>query len=367
MTATAERRLLLACLLGLGMALGCGARTALSSGEPPRDAGADAHEPAGGFPCLWSLGERVELGRGERFAELTGAVHPTRDLVAVMATRGEAERVGTIVTLDLRPERLVLFAGLRGEIFTGASAWLRQDGEACALVEHDDEFAEVARAAFGPRGARCAMSQTNGGRVEAVPLGPDGGLAFSMVYPGPVIEGVAPVAGTEAAVMVRDPDRGALFVLEDGGAARIVRVRADDGAIDEVPLGRASLASAVLDRVSNRALILYFDDGWRLVRAPWDGPLELAPHADVRSMRRPIGRMRATDSEALVPLSDGTVAIFPLPASPVRFTEPVEPGRMVEAMEIVLRPGESAGGLLYAHREPSGEAVLVFRALVCNR
>ena len=39
---------------------------------------------------------------------------------------------------------------------------------------------------------------------------------------------------------------------------------------------------------------------------------------------------------------------------------------LVEAMEIILRPGGSAGGLLYVHGSAAGRA-LTFRALICNR
>src|SRR5690606_6745115 len=213
---------------------------------------------------------------------------PVRDLVAVMATRDGAERVGARITLSIRPELRAPLSGFRGEIFASASAWVRQDGQACALVEHDDEFAEGARFAFGPDGARCAMSRSAVGRVEGVAVGFDSGASQSLTYPGPSVDTVALIAGTGGgAVMVRDPERGALVVLEGGGDAQLFRVLPDHP-VEQVGLGAASLASAALDRVWNRALILYFDDGWRLVRARWVGPPELAPHAGVRSLDRTI-------------------------------------------------------------------------------
>ena len=75
--------------------------------------------------------------------------------------------------------------------------------------------------------------------------------------------------------------------------------------------------------------------------------------------------MRSNETEALIPLGDGSMAHVPLAGAELRSLGPVPEGP-VEAMEIILRPGGSAGGLLYVHGSAAGRA-LTFRALICNR
>lgn len=346
------------------LVLACGARTDLDRGEPqPPDGGPDAFV-FDGFPCRWSLGSSVEIARGERFTRLTGAVHPVRDQVVVMASRDGGERVGGRIALSIRPELLAPLEGFEGEIFAGSNGWVRQDGERCALVEHDETFAEGVGFSYGDSSA-CLLTQSELGRIESV--SGDSGIAFSLTYPGPDIEMLGLLSGADSGSVVRDPDRGALGAVVPFDSVTVTRVLAS-GVRETIDLFPAGLPSAALDRIEGRTMLLYFDSSaWQLVHIGWDGPLELIPHADIASLPRPIGRLRSNETEALIPLRDGTMAFFPLPMSRVRFTDPVVEDRQVEAMEIILRPGQSAGGLLFAHREPSGESVLVFRSLVCNR
>lgn len=358
-----HRGLAIALLL---LATGCGARTALEGREPAdrqRDAGPDAFA-FDGFPCRWSLGQRLEIRRGRSISELTGAVHPMRDQLVVMATV-DGERAGARVALGIRSELLSPVAGADGELFTGADGWLRQAGQACGIVPHDDLFTEGEPFFFGG-GMFCRMAQSEIGRVESMPVEVvDRGLSITYpATPEPLVEAIPGVVGGGDGALVRDLERGAVVAHEAGPVLRVTRA-SPRGETESARWAHGEPVSAALDRVFGRALLLAGGEGTAsLVHVDWDGALVLEPHAELPP---PAGRLRSNETEALVPLRDGTMAFLPLPMSRVRFTDPVEEDRQVEAMEIVLRPGQSVGGLLYVHREPTGEALLAFRALVCNR
>ncbi len=347
----------LACVVAT-WSLGCGAR---SEADLP-----DAYHFAS-FPCRWSLGSSVEIARGMRITALTGAVHPIRDQVVVMATRDDA-RVGARIALSNEPSIVATLEAVPGEIFAGSDGWLRQVGESCAIAEHDDDFVERATFAYGD--GTCLLSQSDSGRVESaaildVRVEP---TASSITYPGPELEPLGRLGGSPSAFLVRDPPRGLVLAELTRDSLRVQRVLATRER-DLIDLLGTAAYGAAIDRVMNRVLLLVevSPGQLQLAAVDWDGALELERLADLRTLPEPAGRLRSNEAEALLPLSDGTMAFFPLPFGPMTFTPPVEPDRSVEAMEIILRPGTSAGGLLYVHREPSGEAALRFRSLTCNR
>ncbi len=339
-------------LLALVLAAGCGARTDLHLEE--------REGPDAGFfqtfPCRWSLGERLELARGGPFTELTGAAHPVRSEVALLASAGEA-RVGARVSMGASPARLASLEGHAGRLFTGPLGWLRQDARGCGLVAHDERFAEVGGVAWSTSGS-CALTQAVGGRIESLPL--TGGAVVSVAFPSvvPLVEIEEERSGGAVAY---SPGEGVLVALETRTGLAIARPP------DRLFLDGASAVSVAPDRLRGGTLVLHRgpDGRFELGHLRWGGSFELVRRAALGE-HEPAGSLASNETEALVPLRDGSMLFVVLSHFEQRVTEPVEPGG-VDAMEIVLRPGESAGGLLYTHRLASGESRLVFRSLVCNR
>ena len=339
-------------LLAIVLACGCGARTDLELEERAgREAGFFQT-----FPCRWSLGERLELARGGPFTELTGAVHPARNELALLASAGDV-RVGGRVSLEATPELLAPLEGLPGRLFTGADGWLRQDGDACGLVAHDERFAErgsVAWSATGP----CELTQSVAGRIESLPLADSAVVTIAF----PDVRSLTEIAEERSGGAVAySPGESVLLALET--PAGIAITRADE----RLFLDGSSTLSVAPDRLRGGTLVLHrrFDGRFEMGHVGSTGRLELAPRAELGG-REPAGALVSNETEALVPMRDGSMLFVVLSHFEQRFTEPVEPGG-VDAMEIVLRPGESAGGLLYSHRVARGESALVFRSLVCNR
>jgi hypothetical protein len=277
--------------------------------------------------------------------------------VAVLATGGEA-RVGARVSVEATPQLLAPLEAHRGRLFTGSDGWLRQGGDACALFAHDESFVERGSVAWAAS-ARCDLTQSTVGRVEGVSLSDR--AIVSVAFPGIEPIGERAPGTISGAAIVHEPAGGTLYAVETTGGIAIARPP------DRIFVDGADSVSVAPDRLRGGTLVLYrrSDRRFALAHIGWDGALELVPRADLDGLE-PVGPLVSNETEALVPLRDGSMLFVPLSHFERRFTEPVEEGG-VDAMEIVLRPGESAGGLLYTHRLPSGESALVFRPLTCNR
>lgn len=116
--------------------------------------------------------------------------------------------------------------------------------------------------------------------------------------------------------------------------------------------------SAAPDRLRGGVVFLYRGAtvDWRLERAGWDASADARSVVDLTALpASPIGRLKTNENEALIPLEDGTLADIPLAASEIRIVGPVADGP-AEAVEVVLRLGQSAGGLLFVPRAASGIA-----------
>jgi hypothetical protein len=126
--------------------------------------------------------------------------------------------------------------------------------------------------------------------------------------------------------------------------------------------------SASVDRLRPAALVLLPGRGTTmLVRMPFDAS-EFAPQVLATTSDGAIDGDTAlvtNETEALVALMGGEIAIQPLSGSAIRFLEPPERG--VDQLRILLAPGESRGGVLYSYITEDGTSVLAFRTLVCNR
>ncbi|HJL15848.1 MAG TPA: hypothetical protein RMH99_09340, partial [Sandaracinaceae bacterium LLY-WYZ-13_1] len=176
---------------------------------------------------------------------------------------------------------------------------------------------------------------------------------------------------------VRDPGSGTLHVFAArrgrpgarGGRLVAERVIGREG--ETVARwdggGRGFALSTAPDRLRGGALALFrADAGWRLVHVAADGPLAARDVVALDALpAEPAGPLASNETEALIPLADGSLAYVPLALSTVRVVEPVDDAP-VEAMRVVLRPGGSAGGLLYVRRDAGG-AVLRYQPLICNR
>lgn len=376
-------RFLLVAPIFLLAALGCGARTDLDRPSPEdRDAGSDAGSDAGffvTFPCRWYLGDPVTVATGTGFSALTGAMHSTGDLAAVAATGVDTgERVGALISTLGRPEIRASLGGpaIEGELFTGVDGFLRQDADGCAVVGYDFEWSETERFAWDDPSVRCQLTQSEPGALASASIG---AFARGDLFEVSPLFGEPPAATrigltratADGAAIFRHPelDETIAVVLITGtlGIERTIertterRRRLADG-------GTGVRFSAAPDRLRGGVVILYRGAtvGWRLERIGWDGSADARSVVDLTLLPAPpIGRLASNETEALIPLEDGTLAYIPLAMSEIRIIGPVADGP-VDAMEIVMRPGQSAGGLLFVPRG-SGPRPLMFRPLVCNR
>lgn len=355
--------------VALALLLGaCGARTGVD--VEARDA------PDSGFfrtfPCRWSLGVPIEVARAPGFSELGGAVHATSDLVVVSARATGAGPVAALVTLRASPELRVALEGAEaaGPWLTGRAGFLQQLGGQCVVRLHDVSLAPGELFDWTEEMASCALTQSAPGRVESVSVRDFAGGGVATVAPEEgEVRRLGPVGPEpERAEAYLDPEGdGALVIVRRSAPTEIVAVRPGEGAT-EVEAGVDATFSSAPERLRGGVLVLSRagDAPPRLRRFSFSGEPP-APVVALSGLRAPpVGALRSNETEALLPLADGSMAYVPLASSELRYVGPVAEGP-VEAMEIVLRPGGSAGGLLYVHSLSASERALTFRPLVCNR
>jgi hypothetical protein len=364
----------LASVAGLTPTAGCGARSGLD--EARADGGVASGDASffGALPCRWSLGTAIDLARGAAIEAPSGAVHPRTDHVVVAATVDdgrEATRMLARLSLRASPERLLVSRGRipEGPLLSGFERVWVQDGRACRLLGLDAELEPVAPILWG-RADRCTVTTLGDGRALTAAISERGDAnvvehAFGRREPAAQLAG--PLPDVDEAWAVRAG--GATFVaVRRGARASLVRVSArgrEEARLAEALGGPFSIAP---DGLRAGALVLLRDRsaGWRLLRAGAAGPLAPTELVDLSDLgAAPVGALATNETEALVPLSDGTLAIVPLAGGAIVRLGPVD-GAPVSAMEVVLRPGESAGGLLYtlAARD---EVALRYQPLICHR
>ncbi|MCC6877775.1 MAG: hypothetical protein IT378_25925 [Sandaracinaceae bacterium] len=346
-----SRALVLATLL-----CACGARTELSLG--------DAGPPFATFPCRWSYGEPLELGVSSGpISEVSGAAHGTREQAAIVA-QVLGGSIGGVSTLSLSPRRLAGDPPGPGRALSGSDGYLLVSERACRVLIVDSELS--------PRGplfddpSPCAASQTAVDRAEVFLLESGQGLSLSSIRGErrePLFLRAARYDGAE--IVRLGPGRG-FALLRSGARASLARFGPEgEEAIDIEPVGDASIAQ---DRLRGGVVLLREEGDGTLTFERYEAEGFLG--AEVLMTRiaapgRPLGPVVTNETEALVPLSGGVVAYLPLAATAPRYVEPL-PEPDISRMHVFLRPGSSAGGVAYVHRDARGEH-LVFRALVCNR
>ncbi len=360
--------------LALLVVVGCGARTELMAEAPPdagRDAGSDASFFAT-FPCRWSLGEPLELAEADDFADLTGAVHPIRRYAAVSAVGTDGTTFGARILLQHRAERLGVERGDVGALFTGRDGWLRQLEGACVLARHDEYWDEGEPLRWG-QGGPCVLAQSLAGRVESVALEGMPWLAWSVLDEpdGAVVEDLEPQpAPFEHVTVTREADGTSVIASVVGATLSIQRVRAD-GTVESLTGPRASQLSAAPDRLRGGVMLLFHDDAvdaWRLERLAPSSPLALRPVADLAELPAPpVTPLVSNETEAILALENGAIAYVPLSRDVIRLTDERAEEAWIEQARVILRPGDSLGGLLYVARNVRDLRSLRFRAMVCNR
>ncbi len=346
----------------------CGARSGVEV-EPPPEAG-----PIDGgfdtFPCRWSLAQATPVAASAAgFAALSGAVHGARDEVAIVGAEGE-ELTGTVLSLGDPPSTLAAVPPVfSGALLGHATGWAQAGEErgACFQVFYGDRFDVL-----GTRrdeADRCFLEPNDTQRLDLTRLAAGRVHVTSHALPeGARRAATAPTVGVVAhARSARMEPFGWLAVTVEGGRLRAYRFDTGAGASADLGPQREPFALA-LDRVRPAGVVLRRDpEGiWRLERIPLEGEPGSVPLADLSGLpAEPFGTMVTNETEALIPLRDGRVAVAPVDGSAVRFVGPV-PEAPVEELLVIMRPGASAGGLLYTHRA-GGRVQLTFRPLTCNR
>ncbi|MBX3270496.1 MAG: hypothetical protein KF729_09560 [Sandaracinaceae bacterium] len=354
--------------LALAAALAaCGSRTGLE--VAPRDAAVDAAArprfDAGTFttfPCRWSAGLAAEVAPGEGWTALSGAVLPTADRAVVAATRADGARVAALVSIAAGGGVLAALDASRadGALFTDLEGLLLQPPGACELRGVDEALAPREAARWPGEG--CALTQSSVGRIVSVAR--DG--AVRVIERGVASEPVAALAGRfDDAEAFHDAASGVTIAVRREGASLALERYGGAGAPERhVLTTRAGRASAAADPLRGGILVHLLDaETPRLEHFDWEPGRWPEPHFDVAALRPLAGPIATNETEVLIPLADGRVAYVPfaLVTLMVRWIEPLD-APPVGPARVILRPGGSAGGVLYA-----GGGALRFVPLVCNR
>jgi hypothetical protein len=355
----------------------CGARNALDAPPPPAafadagrsDAGAPVPPPPAPLLCFWSLAIPVPLGVFEAPVVATAAVEAESRVAAVLVTpEAPASTVARFVDesgrlLEERDERR-----LEGRLFSGRGRYLLAAPEGCTVRALDPALGDDG-VAFDLDGD-CAIAQTDVGTLDVLRLGAADPRAFA--FDGRALEErVVPEVPREDGLFLFDRARGdaIVFGYDDERATLILR-SAEMGDSELRFVGSSSPPySLALDRRNGGVVVLRGPGPGarrfglqRLARGAFAASL-WPPELDVS----PAGPVTTNDNELLVPLRDGRVLTLALvDAAAPRFFGPVA-GGVVDAMEIVLLPGDSAGGALLRQATPEGSIALTWQPFLCNR
>jgi hypothetical protein len=354
----------------------CGARTGLD--DVVRDAGPDAGRDAragdGGadtFPCRWTIGRPLELERDpSEICAINGAVHGTADEVllvwqdvscdlapfegvrAVAATLDDPPRV---IVSGTMPHPFGFYGGTpEGYVFAESSTVVR------LFSTRLDPLAELETGLFEVYGLdRIEPNRVYGLNLEMTGIqewstrgrrqvGPrfdaPTGLFFSQLVSGDVWIGV---------------DRTMIFRQHPGRDPFRAPTASDFRPISITP-----------DHFNPGIAVLSEDEGgarysiYRIDAESAGGPMlrHLTSFDDTRA----VGRLASNETEALLPLAEGTILIQRMngaPAGRLRFT-----GGTVRQAEVLMRPGSSVGGVFSNEIDArTGEHTVIFRPMVCNR
>ena len=373
-------------LIGSVMLLAaCGARSGLDSADPPTPPMPDGGDIQATLPCRWSVGVPVLVRQTDgAFGRLGGGTVGTRDSVlnrAVVGAVHDGESslswVGGVVTTAGVGELLVPIEETSLlDPLAGREGFVARDFVDCEIRAYDLDFGspEITGRVADRAGGGCRTYQTRVDSLEVAEPAGDGGFIVR------TIEGFESASTfrrrdllrTEARSLVRidvvhQPERGTLVLTEQ---ADFLGVERHAGAVEVAEVGEkvaGALQSVAADRLRGGMIVLYESPtGWRLERVAFEGPLAARELLDLSELPAPpIGRVASNETEALVPLADGSMLYVILSSPRIRLVN-MEDVPAVEAMEVVIRPDDSSGGLLYVPASSEGHE-LWFRPLTCNR
>jgi len=343
----------------------CGARTGLDAGSAPER---DAALPFDTFPCSWSWGIPYEIARGGDYSDLRGAVHGVRDEVFVMAASA-GEVAGARLTLT-SPPRLVASYALAPDDHDVAgrpSGWATLSG--CRLTLRDDDLVPLRvldAAPATPRALECDFAPVEARYIDVRVIHDMGFAGIRHDERGELVAscGVAvlPSATFTAPMVIRGPSGVCASAwIEDGELV----LQREDGV--GARLGSASTFAMADDTLRPAALIVRGVGGQlNFARVPFEG----APIIDdlmwtTADPDEPL-QVVTNETEALVPLDDGSLAVQPLSGSALRFLPPPETTGRIDTLRLIMRPSTSVGGALYVIRDGDQRA-LRFAPLSCNR
>jgi hypothetical protein len=341
----------------------CGARSGVDVEPPPeRDAGLGFDT----FPCRWSLTQDVEVERGFSYDGVFGAVHPSRDEVAILLrSRGSgfSRWSGARLTVGDPPSVVgPLAPGVGGEMMAYADGWAVLT-EACEHAVFDDRFGIVSVEPLG--GPSCTLEPSRDS-FDVTSYGRTGGVAFLERRP----DGIGGSRRTPISAAGSDLSR-AVNVPPVIAVSRIGSALVGQYAMgDPQELAMSGAFDVARDDLRAGIVLLHAAaDGFHVARvSPALGPLFLDELAGPSAFGHspPRGTVVTNETEALVPLRDGRVAAIPLSGTAPRILNPVHDGGPPVLMRVILRTSASTGGVIYVHEEGI-ERVARFRSLVCNR
>jgi len=369
----------------IACAAACGSKTGvLSVGEPVDAAPPDAGDSDAGFdtfPCRWSYGQPLILARGSGpgvWSGLGGAVHGRLDRVWVHGedlSAGDG-RVSQLLGLGDPPRTLDEPAVVSDVSLHGLEdGWTALSSD-CSLAFFDDAGRPRRLIVSPPLPPPCWLERLDTRFID-ISFEVPGAAAQRYDAEGSLVhELFSELFGTPARTVTSPDGRFTmLFAQEPLGtvSATLADVAAGGPVASPLSVGESigGLSTSV-DRLRPAALALLPGRGTTtLFRLPFDrsdfAPEVFATTSD--GALDPDDALVTNETEALMVLSDGRIAIQPLSGSDMRFLEAPElpSGGRIERLKVLLAPGQSRGGILYSYVEETGASFLAFRTLVCNR
>ncbi len=368
-------------LVFVALASACGSKSGLVTDDRAPVPAVDASLPPDGgfdtFPCSWSYGQPLDLGAAMPGATLGGAVHGFADVAWTQTGLATPTDSGLSRLVSLTdPPRVIGTVPVAGAVPVHGmvDGWTVLASD-CSLSFFDDDGSPLRLFLAPVNTPPCVFDSLDTTAIDVSAVGGPGRFssATRMSTRGGVVHDIASTAslGRDLRTVVNaDGSLVARFALDESAVVVGSLSRASGELLWEGFVGRTDGRFAVsLDRLRDAAVVLLVHiDGATLVRLPFDpGGLAVQPLGDIPGVIGGADNAVVTnETEALISLADGRVAVQPLSGTALRFL-PAPPEGAVVDLRVLLAPGESRGGLLYRYLDPAGADRLAFRTLTCNR
>lgn len=350
------------------LTVACGARTGLRTDDAAtpalRDAGGD-DAGADTFPCRWTVSRPLELERDPSdICAVNGAVHARLDEVllvwqdvscdlapfeGVRAVTSTLSDPPTVLATGSVPDAFSPLAGAEEgywqiDVTTNTVTLLSTRIE--PLESHEPRLDSIfgfdrldPNRVYGRRGEQIVEWSVRGERIVGQPFDASPEIVLAQMFADDTWLGVA-----------------------DG---RVERQR--PGGPVQVGVSALEVGSIAPDRFNpGLAVLARSDELFRVDAVAGDLPMARRLPWGGSATTGPVGPVATNETEALVPLGDGTLVIQPMNGARfglLRFSE-----NEVRQARVLFRTGGSAGGIfsIEVDRE-TGEQIVVFRPMVCNR